>query len=46
MAIETLDALERYSDAVTEEAVKVITENVTRQKTVSGLCSQGKCPET
>ena len=30
VAIETLDALARYSGAVTEEVVKVISENVTR----------------
>jgi hypothetical protein len=37
MAKETLDAVERYFGAVMEEVVKVITENMTSQKTVSGL---------
>jgi len=46
MAKETLDDLERYSGAITEEVVKAITENVTRQKTVSALRSRGKYPET
>ena len=46
MAKGTLDALERYSGAITEELVKVITENVTLQKTVSALRSQGKYTET
>jgi len=32
----------RYSGAIPEEVVKAITENVTRQKTVSALHSQGK----
>jgi len=46
MAKETLDDLERYSGAITEEAVKAITENATRQKAVSALRSQGKYSET